>query len=70
MNNEQFIKIWHEKDTTQDVAEAVGQTYLATSQRASRLRKKGYDLPKKYLSHEEYAAYGRQGGRGNKKVQA
>lgn len=52
MTDEQFIKIWHEKDTTQAVAEAVGQTYLATAQRASRLRKKGANVPSKRKNAE------------------
>ena len=63
MTDDDFIKTQNKEATTQAVADVVGMTYHATAQRATRLRRKGHKLERKYLSAEEYSHYGKRGGR-------
>lgn len=47
--DEEFVTAWMTHATVSEVAEALGVTYAAVAQRASRFRKAGVKLPSKLL---------------------
>jgi hypothetical protein len=66
VSTEEFIKVWNEEENVQSVADAVESTYYAVAQTASRLRKQGYNLPKKTPPKEHFERIGAIGGRRSK----
>jgi len=63
MSNEDFVELWKNTASLQEVADKLGVAYNTAAKRASRLRAQGYDLPRKFLDREHYSRIGKIGGK-------